>query len=425
MEDLISNSLPGMRDLLPEEIGRWQFVEERAHRIFRCYGFEEIRTSIIEPTELFARGIGDDTDIVGKEMYTFMDRSKRSVTLRPEATASVVRAYLQNSMYRGGGLTKLYYMGPMFRHEKKQKGRWRQFYQVGAEALGSDHPAVDAEMIEMALWFIMSLGVEARLLLNSVGCRKCRPRYIERLQAELAKCVADLCEDCGRRASTNSLRVFDCKVDSCQPYIDGLPVIADHLCAECLEHFENVKSYLDEAGVGYTIVPRLVRGLDYYVRTAFEIVSGELGSQNAIAGGGRYDGLSEALGGPPVQAIGFALGLDRLVMILPEDQFAEQQRKPDLFLAYLGEAAMDRATEIARDLRHQGFSCYLDFAAGRLKNQFRLANRIGARYVLILGEDELARGVASMKCLADSRQWEIALPEIAGYLRSHGPENTA
>ena len=298
MEDLISNNLPGTRDLLPEEITRWQMVEDHARRIFDQYGFVEIRTSIIEPTELFARGIGSDTDIVGKEMYTFIDQSKRSVTLRPEATASVVRAYLQNTMYRGGGITKLYYIGPMFRHEKKQKGRWRQFYQIGAEALGSDHPAVDAEMIEMALWLLESLGVKARLLINSVGCRNCRPPYIELLRAELKKYHADLCEDCRRRAVSNSLRVFDCKVESCQPYIEKLPVITEHLCAECAEHFARVKSYLDEAGISYEVVPRLVRGLDYYVRTAFEIVSGELGSQNALAGGGRYDGLSEDPGRP-------------------------------------------------------------------------------------------------------------------------------
>jgi histidyl-tRNA synthetase len=425
MEDLISNNLPGMRDLLPEEIGRWQLVEEHARQIFARYGFAEIRTSIIEPTELFARGIGDDTDIVGKEMYTFDDRSKRSVTLRPEATASVVRAYLQNAMYRSGGLTKLYYMGPMFRHEKKQKGRWRQFYQAGAEALGSDRPDVDAEMIEMALWFLQSLGVEARLLLNSVGCRNCRPRYIERLQLELNKCVGELCEDCRRRASANSLRVFDCKVASCQPHIDRLPVITEHLCSECAEHFGKVKDLLHEAGIAYAVVPRLVRGLDYYIRTAFEIVSGELGSQNALAGGGRYDGLSEALGGPPVHAIGFALGLDRLVMILPEEQGLRPQWKPELFLAHMGEAALKKASEIARDLRHQGFSCYFDFSAGTLKSQMRMANRLGARYALILGEDELARGVASMKNLEDSRQWEIAIPEIAGYLKSNSQDRMA
>lgn len=418
MEEFLSNSLPGMRDLLPEEMGRWQLVEEHARRVFAQYGFAEIRTSILEPTELFARGIGDDTDIVGKEMYTFQDRSKRSVTLRPEATASVVRAYLQNAMYRSGGVTKLYYMGPMFRHEKKQKGRWRQFYQIGAEALGSDHPAIDAEMIEMALWFLQSLGVEARLLLNSVGCRDCRPRYIDLLRSELNKCVADLCEDCQRRASTNSLRVFDCKVEHCQPFIETLPVISEHLCVECAEHFVKVKACLDEAGISYTFVPRLVRGLDYYIRTAFEIVSGELGAQNALAGGGRYDGLSEALGGPPVHALGFALGLDRLVMILPEEQSAKSQRKPELFLAHMGEASLKKVSEIARDLRHQGFSCYFDFSVGTMKSQLRMANRLGARHVLIVGDDELARGVASMKCLDDSRQWEIAIPEIGGYLKS-------
>ncbi|HTY62103.1 MAG TPA: histidine--tRNA ligase [Acidobacteriota bacterium] len=425
MDDLLSNTLPGMRDLLPEEIGRWQRVEEHARRVFARYGFAEIRTSLIEPTELFARGIGTDTDIVGKEMYTFVDRSKRSVTLRPEATASVVRAYLQNAMYRGGGLTKLYYLGPMFRHEKKQKGRWRQFYQIGAEALGSDHPAVDAEMIDMALWFLQSLNVEAKLLLNSVGCRNCRPRYVSLLQSELGKCVDNLCEDCRRRAATNSLRVFDCKVESCQPYIDQLPFITDHLCPECAEHFEKVKSFLDEAGIVYTIVPRLVRGLDYYIRTAFEIVSGELGSQNAIAGGGRYDGLSEALGGPPVHALGFALGLDRLVMILPEDSNSKEQAGPDLFLAHLGEAAFKKATEIVRDLRHRGLSCCLDFFSGTLKSQMRQANRLGAKFVLILGEDELARGVASMKNLQDSSQQEIAIPEIAGFLKSHIQDRTA
>ena len=425
MEDLISSSLPGMRDLLPEETGRWQLVEEHARRIFARYGFEEIRTSIIEPTELFARGIGDDTDIVGKEMYTFMDRSKRSVTLRPEATASVVRAYLQNAMYRGGGLTKLYYMGPMFRHEKKQKGRWRQFYQIGAEALGSDHPAVDAEMIEMALWFLQSLGVEARLLLNSVGCRNCRPRYVELLQTELSASVGELCEDCRRRAATNSLRVFDCKVESCQPHIERLPAITDHLCAECSEHFGKVRAFLDEGAIGYTVVPRLVRGLDYYIRTAFEIVSGELGSQNALAGGGRYDGLSEVLGGPPVHALGFALGLDRLVMILPEEQGAKGQGRPELFLAHMGEAAMKKAAEIARDLRHQGFSCSLDFSAGKLKSQMRMANRLGARYVLIIGEDELARGSASIKNLEDSSQQDIAIPDIAAFLKSHIQGRTA
>jgi histidyl-tRNA synthetase len=416
MEDLVLNNLPGTRDLLPDEIARWQLAEDRARRIFDGYAYLEIRTPILEPTELFARGVGEDTDIVGKEMYTFMDRSNRSISLRPEATASVVRSYVQNTMYRGGGITKLYYIGPMFRHEKKQKGRWRQFYQIGAESLGSDHPAVDAEMIEMALWYLESLGVKAKLLINSIGCSNCRPAFLSLLQDELQKSLAALCEDCRRRASTNSLRVFDCKVESCRPFIDKLPVITNHLCSECSNHFARVTGYLGAAGIAYEIVPKLVRGLDYYVRTAFEIVSGELGSQNAIVGGGRYNGLSEILGGPPVQAIGFAMGLDRLVMVLPVGQSAEW--KPELFLAFMGEPAFNKALEIARILRHKGHSCYLDFSEGSLKSQMRLANKLRAEHVLIIGENELAQGRYAIKKLEDSRQWEVTFQELIDYLGS-------
>jgi histidyl-tRNA synthetase len=416
MEEMLLNNLPGTRDLLPEEIACWQWVENQARRIFDRYGFLEIRTPIIEPTELFARGIGSDTDIVGKEMYTFLDQSNRSITLRPEATASVVRAYLQNTLYRGSGISKLYYIGPMFRHEKKQKGRWRQFYQIGAEALGSDHPAVDAEIIEMALWLIESLGVRARLLINSVGCKSCRPQYIELLRQELQPHLSELCEDCRRRAATNSLRVFDCKIESCQPCINRLPVITEHLCADCSAHFSRLKGHLDSAEIIYELVPRLVRGLDYYVRTAFEIVSGDLGAQNALAGGGRYDGLSEVLGGPPSPGIGFAIGLDRLVMLLPEGRNAELQWKPELFLAYRSEPGFNKAVEIARLMRRQGHICYLDFAAGSLKSQMRLANKLMADYVLILGEEELARERYAIKRLKDSEQWDVSLSELAEYL---------
>jgi histidyl-tRNA synthetase len=418
MEDLVLNNLPGTRDLLPEEIASWHLAEDRGRRIFDQYGYLEIRTPIIEPTELFARGIGDDTDIVGKEMYTFVDQSQRSVTLRPEATASVVRAYIQNTMYRGGGITKLYYIGPMFRHEKKQKGRWRQFYQIGAESLGSDHPAIDAEMIEMALRYLESLSIKARLLLNSVGCGDCRPRYLDILGFELQKCLPNLCEDCRRRSSTNSLRVLDCKVESCQPFIEKLPAITDHLCEECSDHFARVKGYLNEARIEYEIVPRLVRGLDYYVRTAFEIVSGDLGAQNALVGGGRYNGLSQILGGPPVPGIGFAMGLDRLVMVLPAEQSAEFQWKPELFLISMGEPAFKRALEIARVLRRQRHSCYTDFSEGSLKSRMRLANKLRAEHVLIIGEDELARERYSVKRLADSQQWEVAVSELVEYLAS-------
>jgi histidyl-tRNA synthetase len=418
MEDSLLSNLPGTRDLLPDEISRWHLVEDSARRIFALYGFQEIRTPIFEATELFARGIGGDTDIVGKEMYTFEDQSGKSITLRPEATASVVRAYAQHTMQRGAGLTKLYYIGPMFRHEKKQKGRWRQFYQIGAEALGSDHPAIEAEVIEMVLRLLESMRISARLLINSVGDPTCRPRYVELLRREIRPYLPHLCDDCRRRSETNPLRVLDCKVESCQPYIQRLPHITDHLCEECARHFNAFKGHLEEAGIGYEIVPRLVRGLDYYVKTAFEIVSGDLGAQNALVGGGRYDGLSEILGGPPAKGFGFAMGLDRLVMILPEEVYAAIARGPEVFIAFLGDAAFKKAVAIARTLRAQGRSCHVEFSDASLKSQLRLANRFNAQHVLIIGEDELAREKYQIKRMVDSTQWEITLPEMITYLRS-------
>ena len=416
MSDFTIGSLPGTRDLLPEDTALWQFIEAGSRDVFERYGFSEIRTPVIEPTELFARGIGGDTDIVGKEMYTFRDQSDRSVTLRPEATASVVRAYIQNAMHKEGGLRKLYYLGPMFRHERKQKGRWRQFFQAGAEAIGSDHPAVDAEIIEMAISLLETLGVKSRLLVNSVGCRACRPKYVELLRNELKKNTGDFCEDCRRRAVSNSLRVLDCKIESCQPLIGGLPLMTEHLCEGCAKHFADLRGYLDTAGIAYETAPRLVRGLDYYTRTAFEIVSGELGAQNALAGGGRYDGLSEILGGPAAPAIGFAVGLDRLAMILSETRGQADRRTPELFLAWMGEAAFHKSLEIARRLRRAGHYCHIDFSEGSLKSRMRLANKLGARHVLIIGDNELVRERYAVKRLADSEQWEASLEEIENYL---------
>jgi histidyl-tRNA synthetase len=394
----------------------WHLVEESARRIFARYGFHEIRTPLFEATELFARGIGGETDIVGKEMYTFPDQSGKLVSLRPEATASVVRAYLQHSMHRGAGLTRLYYIGPMFRHEKKQKGRWRQFYQIGAEALGSENAAVEAEVIEMILFFLESLEVPSRLLINSVGCGNCRPQYIQLLRSDLTLHGGVLCEDCRRRSGSNPLRVLDCKVESCQPVINRLPQIADHLCRDCARHFKQVRSYLQDFGISYEVVPRLVRGLDYYVRTAFEIVSGELGAQNALVGGGRYDGLAEILGGPRVPGFGFAMGLDRLVMILPEQVHARGRKAPAVYLAHMGEPAFRKAMSIARTLRHKGIACYLEAAEGSLKSQLRQANRVHAENVLIVGEDELARGRYLLKRMRDSMQREVSLEELEHYL---------
>jgi len=416
MADTLLNTITGTRDLLPDELAQWQFVEEKARTIFARYGFEEIRTPILEATELFARGIGGDTDIVGKEMYTFQDQSGKSITLRPEATASVVRAYIQHAMHREAGITKLYYLGPMFRHEKKQKGRWRQFYQIGAEVLGSDHPAVEAETIEMVLRLLEAVEVQASLQINSVGCPNCRPAYLELLRNELRKEPESLCEDCRRRIETNPLRVLDCKVESCQPRISRLPMMIDHLCADCAQHFAQFKSYLSEAGIPFEVIPRLVRGLDYYVRTAFEIVSGELGAQNAVAGGGRYDGLAEVLGGPPTQGFGFALGLDRLVMLLPEQTRQKAVHQPDLLLAHLGEAALGKAISIARLLRARGFRCHIEFGGGSLKSQLRLANRIKARHALIIGESELASDLYKIRQMESSDQKEIPLSELPDYL---------
>jgi len=416
MAESLLSTIPGTRDLLPDELDRWHLVEDRTRDIFARYGFQEIRTPIIEATELFARGIGDDTDIVGKEMYTFRDQSGKSITLRPEATASVVRAYLQHSMHREAGATRLYYVGPMFRHEKKQKGRWRQFFQVGAEILGSDHPAIEAETVEMVLALIGSLGIQSRLQINSVGCPNCRPAYLERLRAELRGDPAAFCEDCRRRTETNPLRVLDCKVEACQPRINRLPMMIDHLCSDCAGHFQRFKSYLSGADIPFEVVPRLVRGLDYYVRTAFEIVSGDLGAQNALAGGGRYDGLAEVLGGPPTHGFGFALGLDRLIMLLPASLGDESIAKPDLFLAHIGEEALRKAIELARQLRRKGLRCCLEFEGGSLKRQMRMANRINARHTLIIGGEELAKGLYKVRRMSSSEQREISPDHLADYL---------
>lgn len=400
-------TLPGTRDLLPDEMPRWHLVEARARETFARFGYSEIRTPIIEPTELFARGIGGETDIVGKEMYTFRDQSGKSITLRPEATASVVRSYVQHSMHRGSGLTRLYYIGPMFRHEKKQKGRWRQFFQVGAEVLGSDHPAIEAEVVNLILSMLGSLEVANRLLVNSVGCPACRPAYVGLLRDALRVQAQALCEDCRRRTETNPLRVLDCKVESCQRYIDALPRIADHLCDNCRSHFSEFLGFLDADRVAYEVVPRLVRGLDYYVRTAFEVVSAGLGAQNALAGGGRYDGLSEAIGGPPVQGVGFAMGLDRLIMLLPEGTRGGYEPRPTVFLAHMGDAALARARELGGRLRASGVPCRLEFPGGSLKSQMRIANRLGSRFVVIIGADEVSRDTFVLRRMSDSTQTEV------------------
>ena len=411
-------AVKGTRDLLPPSTEIWNRVETAARAVFRTYNYGEIRTPIFEETQLFARGVGADTDIVGKEMYTFEDRDGSSLSLRPENTASVIRAYMEHRLDQRPGIQKLYYIGPMFRRERPQKGRYRQFFQIGAEAIGSESPAVDAEVIEMVLEILKAAGLEGfQLVLNSVGDRNCRPQFIEKLREALKPVAATMCGDCQRRAETNPLRVLDCKVEADQPIIEKLPNILDCLCEPCRAHFEAVRRYLDDRGIEYEVRPRLVRGLDYYMRTTFEVVHGSLGAQNSVLGGGRYDGLAESLGSKvPAPGIGFSIGEDRLVMSVESEHSAAPL---DLFIAPMGEPALRRAAVMARDLRRAGLS--VELSEGKLKRGMELANKLGARFALIVGEDELAAGKFALKDMSTGEQQSLTPDQIASRLLESAP----
>lgn len=418
----------GTRDLLPPETALWNFVEAAVRDVFRAYNFHEIRTPIFESTGLFARGVGEETDVVAKEMYTWEDRGRaqsdkgQSLTLRPENTASVVRAYIEHKLW-DRGLNKLYYIGPQFRRERPQKGRYRQFYQIGAEVIGpgsagSESPARDAEVLELLATLLDRLGIrDWTLQLNSVGCANDRAVYNEALRKALEPVVGGMCEDCRRRAVTNPLRVFDCKVPEDQPIIDKLPRISQFLDEGCRKHFEQVKSILNFVGVEFQENDRLVRGLDYYTRTAFEFTHGALGAQNAILGGGRYDGLSESLGGPSAPGIGFAIGEDRLVLALQESAEAVQ-RKPDVYVAPLG-AGMDReAARLARELRRHDLVVELGDENFRLKKSFETADKLGVRFALIVGENEVKAGSFALKNLETGEQVSVPRDELAGKIQA-------
>jgi histidyl-tRNA synthetase len=406
-------AVKGTRDLLPPATEVWNRLESVAREVFRTYNYHEIRTPVLEETQLFARGVGEDTDIVTKEMYTFDDRDGNSLTLRPENTAPVIRAYIEHRLDQRPGVQKLYYLGPMFRRERPQKGRYRQFFQIGAEAIGSESPLVDAEVIEMVIELLVRAGLSGfSLLLNSVGCQDCRPQYIERLREDLREVAPQMCGDCQRRASGNPLRVLDCKVEADQPIIDRLPSILDYLCDNCRPHFAAVRQYLDDRGIAYQVRPRLVRGLDYYMRTTFEVVHGALGAQNSVLGGGRYDGLAESLGSKvPAPGIGFSIGEDRLVMSV---EGGENPSALDLLIAPLGEAATRQAALMAMDLRRSGLS--VEIAEGKLKRAMELANKIGARYALIIGDNEMAAGTYALKRMSSGEQENVARGEIAARL---------
>ena len=411
-------AVKGTRDLLPPSTEVWNRVESAARAVFRAYNYHEIRTPIFEETQLFARGVGADTDIVTKEMYTFTDRDETSLTLRPENTAPVIRAYIEHRLDQRPGVQKLYYIGPMFRRERPQKGRYRQFFQIGAEAIGSESPVVDAEVIEMVVEILKSVGLSGfKLLLNSVGDQNCRPQYIEKLRQSLAGVAPNMCGDCQRRAETNPLRVLDCKVEADQPIVEKLPSIIDYLCDACRAHFETVKAYLGDRGIEYEVTPRMVRGLDYYMRTTFEVVHGSLGAQNSVLGGGRYDGLAESLGSKVHSpGIGFSIGEDRLVSIVEgmSVEGAEARASLDVLVAPLGEPALRHAAVMARDLRLSGHS--VELVEGKLKRSMELANKFGARFALIVGDNEMAAGRYAFKNMTTGEQENLTRDEIASRL---------
>jgi len=411
----------GTNDLLSGKVEIWQYVENILRQMCREYGYEEIRTPVFEHTELFLRGVGETTDIVQKEMYTFQDKGDRSITLRPEGTAGVCRAFAENKLFALPQPVKIYYIGPMFRYEKPQAGRFRQFHQFGVEVFGSTNPAVDAEVITLAMDFYERLGLKGlEVHLNSVGCHKCRPVHKEKLQEFLRPKLDQFCPTCQGRYERNPLRMLDCKNKLCQELSKGAPTTTVCLCEECAEHFEQVKEYLDKVGVRYQVNPRLVRGLDYYTKTAFEIMVEEIGAQSAICGGGRYDGLIEEIGGPATPGMGFALGMERIFSALAvQGVELPAENKVGVYLAALGATASKEAFKLQAALRKLHVKVEMDYLSRGLKAQLKAADRLKAKYAVILGDDELARGVAIVKEMAGGEQREVKLIDLVDHLVVH------
>jgi histidyl-tRNA synthetase len=404
-------SIKGFADILPGEVEIWQFVEEKAREVFGLYNFSEIRIPIVERTELFSRSLGETTDIVEKEMYTFTDQDVKEsrLTLRPEGTAGVVRAYVESEMYQVEPVRKLFYSGPMFRRERPQKGRQRQFYQIGAEVLGRGDALIDAELLLLLSDLFSRIGLEGVTLeVNSLGCVQCRPAYREKLLAFLRERADRLCENCRRRMERNPLRALDCKEPSCIEATREAPSILDHLCAACRDHFDTVQSLLRQSSVVYKLNPRMVRGLDYYCRTTFEWTSDQLGAQNAVAAGGRYDGLVDDLGGPPTPGVGFAMGMERLVLLLSARELRQSPR-PAVFLVWVGDAGRDWAFPAAHKLRRRGLSIEMEGEKKSLKSQMRRADKLRARYVVIVGDEELSKRVAVLRDMDSKEQSELKL----------------
>lgn len=406
----------GTQDLLPSVLGNWYYIENTIRRLCKTYGFEEVRTPMFEETGLFLRGIGETTDIVQKEMYSFPtgDKKDQSYTLRPEGTASAVRAYLENKIYGQESITKWFYIGPMFRHDKPQAGRYRQFHQFGVEVLGTQAPSADAECISLVLQLLRDLGLkDLNVEVNSVGCPACRPAYREKLIAFFEPKKEELCELCQSRLYKNPLRILDCKEEKCQQLAVGVPELSENLCEECQDHFHHVKEYLTAAGEKFSLNPRLVRGLDYYTKTAFEVQYTPLGSQSAVAGGGRYDGLVEELDGPHTPAVGFAMGMERLLLALEKQGLLpEQQQEDSVFVVALGEMAQKEAFRITNTLRNGYVKAEMEGSGKSMKSQMKYANKINAKYVIIIGDNELAEGKVILKYMDTSEQETVSLTEI-------------
>ncbi len=402
-------AIKGTKDILPQEARKWQTVEAVAKRLFELYGYREIRTPIFEATELFEKGTGQTSDIVNKEMYTFVDKGGRSLTLRPEYTPSIARSIIENRLHLQPQPLRFYFIGPMFRYDKPQKGRYRQFHQIDIEVFGEKDPSIDAEIVEMADFLCDSLGVQDKeILVNSVGCRKCRSAYHKELKAAAQRKEDNLCEDCRRKISTNPLRIFDCKIESCREAAGEFPKITDYLCPECADHFLRFRAYLDLYGIRYRLEPLLVRGLDYYTKTTFEIISQKLGAQDSILGGGRYDDLMKDFGGPDICGIGFAVGMERLISLVP---FA--MKSPDFcYVVTMGEEARMAGMEISRALRRKGVECLIEYKDRSLRNQMSRADKLGAAWVLIIGEDEVASGRFQMKRMDSGEQKACSREEI-------------
>jgi histidyl-tRNA synthetase len=407
----VITAVKGFKDILPLESGKWQYVEEVARRVFAAFGFQEIRIPLLEKTSLFQRTIGEATDIVEKEMYTFFDRGEESLSLRPEATASIMRAGIENGLFSPGQITRLFTTGPMFRRERPQKGRYRQFHQIDVEVLGLDDPLIDAEVIQVLVHFLSTLSIErVKLEINSLGCHTCRPGYRQVVTSYFQSHSQEFCDDCRRRIPANPLRVFDCKQSRCARAIEDAAVLIDYLCGECADHFRQVKESLDRMIIPYEVNPRMVRGLDYYTKTAFEVTTTALGAQNAVAGGGRYDGLISQLGGGEIPGIGFAIGCERLISLLPEEA-GRPRTTPLVFICALSSQATKRAFILANSLRKKGIFVDLSYGRRSLKAQLRLADRLGSPYVLFMPNDASSEK-ADLRDMSNSTQREVELGQF-------------